>query len=131
MDWIPSYTFLAAACAFLLALCVGLGLFLWSVERHRDPHIHIKCEAPMAELVASVAGLTHGMVVGGNSVDILQDGGFFDAVMKEIEEAKKSVHFETFLWKEGKLGERLTKTLAAKAREGLTVRVLVDANGCK
>ena len=130
-EYLPSAPALAIACVFLLMLSGVLGLFLWSVERHRDPRIHVKCEAPMSKLVASVAGLTHGMVVKGNSAEILQDGEFFEAVLKEIKGARKSIHFETFLWKEGKLGERLTEALCAKARKDVTVRVLVDANGCK
>ena len=130
-NWIPSYTALVIACAALVLLCMVLVVFIWSIKRHRDPHIHVECEAPIQDLVASLAGLTHGMEVEGNSVEILEDGDFFEAVMEAIAGARKSVHFETFLWKAGKLGAKVTDTLCAKAREGVTVRVLVDANGCK
>jgi cardiolipin synthase A/B len=129
--WLPSAEVLAIACAALFVLCAVLVTFIWSVKRHRDPHIHVDCEAPIQDLVASLAGLTHGMEIGGNSVDILEDGAFFETLIEHIGAARRSVHFETFLWKEGKLGAKVTEALCAKAREGVTVRVLVDANGCK
>ena len=41
------------------------------------------------------------------------------------------MHFETFLWKEGVLGQRMADALSERARAGLKVRVLLDANGSK
>jgi cardiolipin synthase len=121
---------LAFACGFLVVLCVILATIIWSIKRHRDPHIHVKCDAPIGKLVTSLAGITHGTLVAGNSAEILLNGEFFEVVMAEIAKAKKSIHFESFLWKQGKLGERLVDTFCERARAGVTVRVLVDAKGC-
>jgi cardiolipin synthase len=123
-------TILAAACAALLVACAVLTLVLWSTKRHRDPHIRVECEAGIDSLAGSLAGLSHGSVAEGNSAEILKNGEFFDVVMEAIAKAKKSVHFESFLWKQGKLGEKLVKALCERARAGVTVRVLVDAKGC-
>jgi cardiolipin synthase A/B len=41
------------------------------------------------------------------------------------------VHFETFLWKEGVLGQRVADALSEAARAGKQVRVLLDAEGSK
>ena len=41
------------------------------------------------------------------------------------------MHFESFLWKEGVLGQRVADALSARARAGVTVRVLLDATGSK
>ena len=69
--------------------------------------------------------------IAGNAVEILENGAFFDALLEEIGAARHSVHFETFLWKDGVLGQRLVDALAERARAGVQVRVLVDANGGK
>jgi cardiolipin synthase len=130
VDWLPSAPALAVTCAVLLLVCVVLAFVLWSTKHHRDPHIHVKCEAGIDELVPSLAGLSLGYVAEGNSVEILKNGEFFDVVMDAIANAKKSVHFESFLWKQGKLGKRLVDALCERARAGITVRVLVDAKGC-
>ena len=130
MDWLPSAQNLAITCVVLFFLCIFLGVVLWSTKRHRDPRIHVKCEAGIDALVPSLAGLSLGYVAEGNSVEILKNGEFFDVVMAEIAKAKKSIHFESFLWKQGKLGKRLVEALCERARAGVTVRVLVDAKGC-
>ncbi len=129
-DLLPSAPALAIACAVLVFLCAFLALWMWSATSHRDPHIHVKCDAPIQDLVPSLAGLTHGMEVEGNSVEIIKNGAFFKRVMDAISKAEKSVHFETFLWKVGKLGGDVTEAFCERARAGVTVRVLVDANGC-
>lgn len=117
--------------ALLGAALVVLVLVLWSVKRHADPRLEIHADAPMLAHVPAIAGLTHGSVIEGNAVELFENGAFFEALFQAIAAAKSSVHFETFLWKEGVLGSRLTQALADKARQGVPVRVLVDANGCK
>jgi cardiolipin synthase len=108
-----------------------LSLLLWSVKRHRDPILTVERSDPVADLVPSIAGLTHGAVVGGNAIEIIENGAFFDAMFEDIRKAKASVHFETFLWKDGILGRRLVDALVERRRAGLEVRVLVDADGGK
>jgi cardiolipin synthase A/B len=108
-----------------------LALILWSVKRHRDPNLRIECDSPIAELVPSIAGLTHATVLEGNSVEVFENGAFFDAMFADIARARHSVHFETFLWKEGVLGQRLVEALLERRRAGLQVRVIVDADGGK
>lgn len=117
--------------AVLFVAVAVLGVILWSVKRHRDPHLRIECDAPMSELVDSLAGLTHGSLLDGNAALVLENGRFFDAVFEAIAQASCSVHFETYLWKEGVLGERLVAALVERCRAGVQVRVMVDANGGK
>lgn len=110
---------------------VLLSIVIWSIRRHRDPTLHIECEQPIAELIPSLAGLTLGTAVGGNSVEVLENGAFFDVLLQRIKAARKSVHLETFLWKEGVLGQRVAEALAERALAGIQVRVLLDANGSR
>jgi cardiolipin synthase len=116
---------------FVLLCFVVLGLILWSIKRHRDPHLRIECDAPVSELIPSLAGLTHGGLLEGNAALVLENGRFFDAVFEEIAKASRSVHFETYLWKDGVLGRRLVAALVERCRAGVQVRVMVDANGGK
>ena len=130
-EHLPSAGILAIACGVLTLLCIVLGLVIWSVKRQRDPKLQIKCDAPIKDLVPSIAGLTHGGEVDGNTVEILQNGAFFDTMIDAVSKAKHSIHFETFLWKEGKLGKRLADALCERARAKVTVRVILDDNGCR
>jgi cardiolipin synthase len=120
--------FVAAAFVCLVLL---LSIVIWSIKRHRDPKLHIECSSPIDELIPSLAGLTLGTAVPGNAVEVLENGAFFDVLLEQIRSAQKSVHLETFLWKEGVLGQRLADALSERARAGKQVRVLLDAEGCK
>lgn len=121
------HPFLWAAAGFSLSLL--LVLVIWSMKQHRSPTLRVKSDAPIDELTRSLAGLTLGTAVGGNSVRVLANGAFFDVLLERIAAARKTVHFETFLWKEGVLGQRFADAFSAQARAGVKVRVLLDANG--
>ena len=48
---------------------------------------------------------------------------------RDIAAARESVHIESFIWYDGKISRELARLLAAKARQGVEVRILVDASG--
>ena len=64
-------------------------------------------------MLPSLAGLSLGTVVQGNASSCFENGAFFDALIDEIGGARHSVHFETFLWKDGVLGQRMADAFAA------------------
>ena len=115
----------------LLVAVAVLGLAIWSIKRHKDPHLVLESREKIDDLIPSISGMSLGMPVRGNAVEIFQDGAFFDALIADIDAAKRSVHFETFLWKEGRLGARMAEAFARKAREGMKVRLVLDATGCR
>lgn len=115
----------------LLALVALLALAIWSIKRHKDPHLQLDTDAPLEKLVTSVSGLALGMPIGGNAVEIFENGRFFDELIADIARARCSVHFETFLWKEGALGRRMADAFCERSRAGVQVRLVLDANGCK
>ncbi|HVL36031.1 MAG TPA: phosphatidylserine/phosphatidylglycerophosphate/cardiolipin synthase family protein [Burkholderiales bacterium] len=117
--------------AALLAAVAILGLAIWSIKAHREPRLTLRPEAPLQAMLPSLAGLALGAPTAGNAVELLEDAAFFDALLADIGAARRTVHFETFLWKEGVLGQRVADALSAAARAGRTVRVVLDANGCK
>ena len=115
----------------LFGIIVLLVIAVWSIKRHRDPELFVECDASIGELIPSISGLSLGMPVAGNSIELFQNGAFFDALIGDIGAARRTVHFETFLWKEGVLGGRLADAFCERARAGVKVRLLLDANGCK
>ena len=126
LDAVSIFTAVVFVCVVLL-----LSSVIWSIRRHRDPKLHIECDSPIDELIPSLAGLTLSTAVAGNSVEVLENGAFFEVLLQRIRSAQQSVHFETFLWKEGVLGQRVADALSERARAGKQVRVLLDATGSK
>ena len=119
-----------------LWLAAGLvpgGLLLWLFTpgfRRRTPVVTWCSIEDVAAELPSIAGITRGSVCEGNAVEILQNGdGFFPVLLKEIAEARGSIHLETYVWGLGAIARQVGEALAERARSGVEVRVLVDALG--
>jgi cardiolipin synthase A/B len=117
--------------ALMVLAIVALIVVLWSVKRRRRPHLQMGSAGSLDELIPSLVGNTQGTLLEGNNVEVLQNGGFWDAVFRELEQARRTINFETFLSKEGELTRRMAATLCRKAREGVEVRVMLDGSGGK
>jgi cardiolipin synthase A/B len=128
---LDSDTVLRIALSVSLGIIVLLVIVIWSIKRHRDPDLDIECDLTIDAMMPSLAGLSLGTAVSGNSVEIFENGAYFDVLVEEIGKARRSVHFETFLWEEGQLEARVAEALAERGRAGLQVRVLLDAVGSK
>jgi cardiolipin synthase len=116
--------------ALLVLTIAVLLLILWSVKRRKRPHLAVE-RTGLEELCPSLAGLTQSTVLEGNSVEIVQNGAFWDRIFHDIEQARETVNYETFLAKEGELTHRLTELLLRKAAQNVQVRVMLDGSGGK
>ncbi|MFP5320040.1 MAG: phospholipase D-like domain-containing protein [Acidimicrobiia bacterium] len=78
----------------------------------------------------ALEGLLGVPATEGNRIDILRNGDeIFPAVMDAIRSARRTVDFLTFVYWEGSIGEEVAEALADRARDGVRVRVLLDAVG--
>lgn len=67
-----------------------------------------------------------------NSVELFTDGrDKFESLLEDIKNAKKSINIEYYIIKWDKVGVKLLKALEQKAKEGVEVRLLMDALGCR
>lgn len=116
--------------AILLALVVlTLTLLFWSVKRRQETRLHVSDPGELSAMIESIAGLSHGNVEEGNEIVVVQDGAFFDRLLEDVAAAQSTIHLETYVWWTGEITHRVARALAAKAGEGVIVRVLVDASG--
>ncbi len=66
-----------------------------------------------------------------NNIEVLANGNnTYFRMLKDIKEAKESVHFEFFIIKNDNIGNEFKKALIKKAKEGIEVRVIYDSVGC-
>jgi len=71
-----------------------------------------------------------GVPVGGNRVELLKTGvDSFEAFIRHIREAQRTIHITTFILGRDDSGRALIEELAKRAREGVTVRLLLDGLG--
>jgi cardiolipin synthase len=66
----------------------------------------------------------------GNRLEVLRNGDeIFPAMLEAIDSAEHTIDLLTFVYWEGEIGTRFAESLAARARAGVRVRVLLDAWG--
>jgi cardiolipin synthase A/B len=116
----------------LIVLIVLLGIMLWTNLRERNFKIHVPDVDSFEETLPSIAGMTTAQIIAGNSADILQNGDeFFPALLESIRTARETIHFETYVWWTGGICDEVAEAFAARAREGLEVRIMIDAIGAQ
>jgi cardiolipin synthase len=69
-------------------------------------------------------------VFTGNDVRLLTDGQEkFEALFKDIEQARKHIHLDYYIIEHGCIGNELQQLLIKKAKEGIQIRVIYDDIG--
>ena len=83
---------------------------------------------PTAQTVSSISECP---VIGCNDLRLLTTGEEAYAALEQgIRGAKHSIHITTFILGRDDTGRRIVRMLAEKAKEGVKVRLLLDAVGC-
>jgi cardiolipin synthase len=68
----------------------------------------------------------------GNSIDVLRNGvEIFPAMLAAVDSATVRIDFATYVYWQGDIARRFARALARQAKEGVRVRVLLDAFGAK
>lgn len=72
------------------------------------------------------------MLSGNNDIEIFSDGvKKFEALKEDIKNAKKFIHIQYYIIKKDEVFEEIAELLKEKVKEGVEVRVLYDAMGCR
>ena len=129
--WWQREVVISRGAAILYALIlIALVLILWSTRRERESHVKVPRIDRFEEALPSIANLTGSPIQAGNRVQILQDGdGFFPLLFEDIAAARESIHLETYVWWKGEICAQVADALAEKARQGVEVRLTLDAVG--
>jgi cardiolipin synthase len=117
-------------------MAVGTGLvalvsYLVAPLEH-PPRFGLDHEFPVdsQEFLDTIAGSTGTPFSEGNQVEILNNGDeFYPSMMAAIDGARQSITIEAYIYWAGSIGEEFAELLAAKARAGVPVKILLDAIG--
>ncbi len=122
MEWI----------AILLAILGLIAVFcIFFVRRHvieyRLEHSYGVVDSPF---FGSALALADAVPLGGNKIDLLENGdAYFPAMFEAIRQAKKTINFEAYIFYSDKVGQAFRDALIERARAGVEVRMLVDGLG--
>jgi len=82
------------------------------------------------EFLHTVSGATGMVFVDGNTIELMKNGDeFYPAMLEAIEQAEVSVTIEAYIYWAGAIGRQFAEALAGRAREGVSVKILLDAVG--
>ena len=83
------------------------------------------------QLATLLYSTTHSVPLYGSRITPYTDGGAkMEALLGEIARAHHHIHLQYYILSDDETGRRLRDALAAKAREGVRVRILYDDVGC-
>ncbi|MCL2865670.1 MAG: cardiolipin synthase [Lachnospiraceae bacterium] len=75
---------------------------------------------------------TQAVLTDNNDVRIYLDGHEkFQALIDEMEAAKRYIHFQYYIIRNDALWKRIEEVLVRKAKQGVEVRILFDSMGCR
>jgi len=83
-----------------------------------------------AEFLGTVAGASGSPFVEGNSLELLNNGdAFYPPMLAAIKGAEVSITIEAYIYWAGEIGATFAEALAARAKAGCSVKILLDAIG--
>ena len=100
-----------------------------SIKRLVKKHLAGTVPGDWAGLGRYIDTVTGSRSSGLNSVDFLIDSKVLPAAVEAIEAAEKSIHIEIYQLQADEIGWGLARKLAAKAKAGVQVRLIVDYYG--
>lgn len=82
------------------------------------------------EFRATMAGATGMPWIAGNRVTVYNNGDeFYPAMLDAVEAAERSITMEQFIYWDSEIGRRFAEAFAERARQGVRVKLLLDAVG--
>lgn len=117
----------------LIALILQSGLLFIALF---GPGLPYKIsEAPAEDLqsphfIQTLEALTQSVERDAGKTEVFTNGeNFYEAMLTEIGQARKSINLEAYIVSKGDLTKRLADMLAERARAGVKIHVLIDAIG--
>ncbi len=116
---------------------IGVGLVLafvgFIIFVSQDPET-LRVESPVAatdpRFPDYLASLVGAPVERGDTYTVLRNGDeAFPAMLAAIDAAESRINFETYVYKDGEIGDRFIEAFARAAERGVTVRIVVDPVG--
>lgn len=120
---------LAVVGAFAI-VSVAISLFSKLGRRPGTLHAEDVPRVGSADFLAALAGAVNGTVQRGGDAILLNNGDeLMPALLRDVQEARRSINFMVYIWEAGEMSDRIADALARRAEDGIEVRVLLDGLG--
>jgi cardiolipin synthase len=117
---------LSVAGGIFLAWVVLVFLFTPGINYHLAHRTSIHAPDFLYTLQSTCQAALHH----GNKVTVFTNGvSFYPAMLQAIDQATRSINMELYIFQPGKIASQFVAELSSKARQGVTVTIVVDAIG--
>ncbi|MFC0677339.1 phosphatidylserine/phosphatidylglycerophosphate/cardiolipin synthase family protein [Lysobacter korlensis] len=117
------------------SLSLAWQLYSWAASEPIDlppQTLSTRPGAGSVDVAVMLAAHLNAPLTAGNRFTLLENGDeIFPAMLAEIRNAKRSVHLLTYVYWTGDIAHTFANELAAAARRGVEVRLLLDAFGAR
>lgn len=120
----------------IFAVIAILAVVSWIVVALFSPTLQYQLAHPPSagiaseEFVRELQALTSGRFADHTSVEPLPNGeNFYAAELEAIRGARQSINIEAYIFSRGEVTHRVLDALAERARNGVQVRLVIDAMG--
>ena len=99
-----------------------------------DRQVKERSQVPVEnmDMIMALETIDYSPYRNDNEVCMYSDGKeFFDALLKSLNKAKKSINIEFYIFKNDDIGTKILNVLEEKAKEGVEVRLLYDSVGSR
>ena len=117
-------TFLAAA-----TLLSGCAMKLGKQPREEVAPLYSAASPQFRQSAGSLLG--PNFVSGNNITTLINGDQIFPAMLSTIRSARRSVNLETYVYWDGVIAKEFTQALAERARAGVHVNLILDAQGSR
>jgi cardiolipin synthase A/B len=132
--WLTAALALQWAGQWPYAIAAGaVAFFQYHTSAETHPAVYpleADLDVDSAEFQNTIEGVTGMPFVSGNQVTIYNNGDeFYPAMLDAIDSAERSITMENYIYWDGEVGRRFAEAFAEKARQGVEVKLLLDAIG--
>ena len=107
--------------------CNGCALRMGKQPRQEITSLYSARSPEFRQAAGSLLGPNF---VSGNNIATLVNGNqIFPAMLSGIGSAKRSINLESYVFIDGQIAQRFAATLAERARAGIKVNLILDAQG--
>ena len=122
-----SRTLIGAVCALAAVLCTGCIGGGGKEARHEVAPLYSAASPEFRQATGSLLGANF---VAGNNIKTLVNGReIFPSMLDGIRHARRTIDFETYVYWDGEIAKQFTQALAERARAGVKVNIILDAQG--
>jgi cardiolipin synthase len=114
----------------LAAIVSAIITLFWGLQRPRRMALIARPAVGSEAFMMAVSGAVNAPLMRGGTARLLNNGDeIFPAILKAMAEARHTINFMVYIWEPGKAADQVVKVLVERAREGISVRLLLDAFG--